>query len=162
MFIFELSNTDHRHEMFVSRFLNHNPVTMNITQAFSPKYAFDMISGATIAPSSTSIKQFIDHIDGKEFVMCYVEKRDSETGNWKIVPTDYQALKENLGADPFSLAEDNEPNPYLDRLYNEFRFVFGFKASTSKSGLGGPNGIIYKLRWLYPSMNGQRMLMVEQ
>lgn len=142
-------------------FYNHNPDTMTINQAFLPKYAFDMISGATIAPSSTTVKQFIDYIVGKDFVMCYVEKKNPETGNWMIVPTDYEALKEKLGIDPFTLAEDGEPNQYLDRLYNEFRFVFGFKASTYKSGLGGPNGIIYKLRWLYPSTNGQRMLMEE-
>lgn len=131
---------------------------MNINPPILPTYAFDMISGATVAPATATIKQFLDHVDGKEFAMCYVEQKDDETGNWMVVPTDYQALKENLGIDPFCLTEDNGPNAYTDRLYNEFKFVFGFKASMNKAGFGGTNGLTYNFRWLYPSRNGQGIL----
>ncbi|MBV9988777.1 MAG: hypothetical protein JO301_13955 [Chitinophagaceae bacterium] len=133
---------------------------MDINQALLPRYSFDTISGLTLAPSSGTIKQFLDHVDGKEFTMCYVERKDT-AGNWMVVPIDYSLLKQNLGIDPFCLPDNETPNAYTDRLYNEFKFVFGFKATMSKEGLGGTNGLGYQLQWLYPSRNGRGMLVAE-
>lgn len=131
---------------------------MNAHPSSLPKYMFDMVTGVTQAPAATTMKQFLDHIDGKEFAMCYIEKEDTETGDWVIVPTDYAALKQKLGIDPFSIADNDTTSPYAERLYNEFRFVFGFKATMNKSGLGGMNGLTYSLRWLYPSKNVQGII----
>lgn len=116
-----------------------------------PKYAFDMITGATHTPAATTMKEFLDHVDGKEFAMCYVEKKNTETGNWAVEPTDYQTLKQNLGIDPFLITENDTHNLYADRLHNEFRFVFGFKATMNKGAFGSKTGLSYNLRWLYPS-----------
>ena len=127
-----------------------------------PKYMFDMVTSVTQAPAATTMKQFLDHIDGKEFAMCYVEKEDTETGDWVIVPIDYTMLKQKLGIDPFSIADNDTTSPYAERLYNEFRFVFGFKATMNKSGLGGMNGLTYSLRWLYPSKNVQGIMTTAQ
>ncbi len=127
-----------------------------MNQSMLPQYAFDMITGMTHAPAAATMKQFLDHVDGKEFAMCYVENEDAETGDRVIVPTDYLVLKQKLGIDPFTIADGDTSSPYAERLYNEFRVVFGFKASMNKGGLGGANGMTYSLRWLYPSKNIQR------
>jgi hypothetical protein len=135
---------------------------MNAHPSTVSRYMFDMVTGVTQAPGATTMKQFLDHIDGKEFAMCYVEKEDPETGDWVIVPIDYSTLKQKLGIDPFSLADNDTTSPYAERLYNEFRFVFGFKATMNKSGLGSMSGLTYSLRWLYPSKNVHGIMTVAQ
>lgn len=91
-----------------------------------PKFGYDMVVSITQASINATMKQFLDTYKGKDFVVCYIEKKDPNTNKWSYVQYDFEKLKKEVGIDPFSLPDAIEENEYLRKLY-DLNFAFAFK-----------------------------------
>lgn len=90
-----------------------------------PKYGYDMVVSVTQASINATMKEFLDKFNGHQFIMCYKDDDDNEN----IVPIDYEALKNELGADPFDIPNGETQDNSLVQKLDDLGFVFAFRAT---------------------------------
>lgn len=90
------------------------------------KYGYDLVAGVTQASINATMKVFLDKFEGKEFIQCYVYEKDPETGKGHFVVKDFEALKTELGKNPFDIP-DGSSGEDVKKLY-EMKFGFAFRA----------------------------------
>jgi hypothetical protein len=97
------------------------------------KYGYNLVCATTQDSINATMKAFIDTYQAVEFTACYVY--DPKTKNKILMPL--EQIVEAIGCDPFTIPDNADPDtPALQKLYNDCKFVFGFRAK-----MGLPKGI---------------------
>ena len=97
------------------------------------RYRYDMVCATTQDSVNATMKEFLSGIAAQEFSACYTFNPATR----EKVLTPLSEIVAKIGGDPFSIPDGaDETNPLVAKLYNDCKFVFGFKAKT-----GLPDGV---------------------
>jgi hypothetical protein len=97
------------------------------------KYGYDLVCATTQDSINATMKAFIGTYQAVEFTACYVY--DPKTKTKILMPL--EQIIAAIGCDPFSIPDKADPDtPALQKLYNDLKFVFGFRAK-----MGLPSGV---------------------
>lgn len=100
----------------------------------SARYGYDLVCATTQDSINATMKEYLAGFQGTEFTACYTFDPVSQ----KKVLTPLSQIVAAIGGDPFSIPNDaGSSNPMLQKLYNDCKFVFGFRAK-----MGLPSGIL--------------------
>ncbi len=98
----------------------------------SQKYGYDLVCAITQDAVNATMKRFLSHYEGQEFAACYTF--DTKTG--KTVETPLADIVAKIGGNPFTIANGDNANPLVAKLYNDCKFRFAFRAK-----IGTPSGV---------------------
>ncbi|HEX8411626.1 MAG TPA: hypothetical protein VF883_22435, partial [Thermoanaerobaculia bacterium] len=100
----------------------------------SARYGYDLVCATTQDSINATMKEYLAGFQGTEFTACYTF--DPVSGNKVLTPL--SQIVAAIGGDPFSIPNNaGSSNPMLQKLYNDCKFEFGFRAK-----MGLPSGIL--------------------
>lgn len=95
----------------------------------SANYEYDLVVGTTQGAINATMKNYLSNLNADPFVACYVYDANVPEGASNYVLTDYNALVQTLGFDPFEIPADTDMSDPRFAALQAQKFCFGFKAT---------------------------------